>query len=197
MFVYATAENISMSQNALDRVAQSVVFMMRERDETANLADVIEKEHCVVHGFKHGSDASTHLVFVLREGIKPIVAILRVLRTLADKNGAARSIVVCETKPTYSAARLLEAWDAEFFEYTDLLFPVVAHSMVPRHRLMTKEEEKTVLTKLGVKSAQLPRLKRSDPVARFYNFPENSVIEIHRCNGLQQRSLFYRLVSPA
>lgn len=170
---------------------------MEERFDEAHMVAITEKEHYSILGFTHNRTETVELVFVLRKQIKPIVSVLRLLQTVASKNESSHNIVVSETKPTYSASKLLEDSGIEHFVYTDLLFPVILHSMVPPHRLMTEGETVEKLRSIGVRREQLPRIKRSDPVAKFYNFPAGAVIEIHRRNGLQQRSLFYRLVSPA
>lgn len=170
---------------------------MTERDPRARVVATTEREHYTVIGFSRSGSPGVELAFVLRESVKPIVAVLRLLRAVAEKNHSTHNIVVSAAKPTYSAANLLRECGMEHFVYAELLFPVIRHSLVPRHRLMGESEADTKLRELGIRREQLPRLKKSDPVSRFYNFTQGSVVEIHRHNGLQQRSLFYRLVSAA
>lgn len=184
-----------MSRNALDRVKATIVTMMAKRDPLARLAATTEQEHYTALGFSRSGSKDVQIVFVLRESVKPIVAVLRLLKAVAEKNKSTHNVVVSKMKPTYSASNLLKDTHMEHFVYTELLFPVVDHCLVPPHRLMDDREADAKLSELGVRRDQLPRLRKSDPVARFYNFPEGAMIEIHRCNGLQQRSLFYRLVS--
>jgi len=81
----------------------------------------------------------------------------------------------------------------EMFIYKHLTLNITKHCLVPNHKLMTKEEELNLLKTFKIEKNSLPIMKKTDPVAKFYNFPVNSVVRIQRnLNGIQ--SDYYRRV---
>ena len=83
---------------------------------------------------------------------------------------------------------------AEIFKKRDLSFCIMDHSLVPPHTLLTPAEKKDLLQKLGCKASALPKLKDSDPVARFLRFPIGGVVRIDR-HISSCPEVYYRIVS--
>ena len=81
--------------------------------------------------------------------------------------------------------------DVEIFKKADLAFPIVRHILVPKHIALSKEEKAELLEDLPSKA--LPKLKESDPVARYYHFPIGTVVKIHRQLGTNPEP-YYRIV---
>lgn len=81
----------------------------------------------------------------------------------------------------------------EMFIYKHLTLNITRHSLVPNHKLMSKDEENEMLKRFRIQRENLPIIRRTDPVAKFYKFPTNSVVKIQRnLNGIQ--SDYYRRV---
>ena len=175
------------------KIARTVDVMMVARDPTNSL--VSSNKNDAYSAVAYCTDKG-HVTMIaeLQPGVKAGVAVLRTILTSAQKNSASSLIVVSPSKLTYTSAKTLDKNNAQHFLVSDLMFPIINHSMVPQHEGLTDEEAQLILQELGVKTTQLPRLKSSDPVCRFYNFAVGTVVRIQRRNGLQQASLFYRLV---
>lgn len=105
-------------------------------------------------------------------------------------------IVVVSVKPPTPAARdELHALHAQHFCYNQLLIDITEHALVPLHTQLDSSSTRDLLHRLNAPVDKLPRLLRSDPVCRFYNFPLGAVIQIQRSNGAQQGQLYYRRVT--
>ena len=164
--------------------------------------------YTAVRSLMHGADpllvcsarAETGTVFVyfLKE-TKVGVRTLRKIQQECEAAGGQRVILVTEDGLTPFAAKELEgperAGEVEVFKRRELAFCLVEHVLVPRHELLTPTERRQLLQQLRSKAAALPRLKDTDPVARYYRFPIGGVVRIHRSIGTSNEEVYYRLVT--
>lgn len=76
-----------------------------------------------------------------------------------------------------------------------LLFNVLEHEMVPKHRILSDVESKNVLQKYNIKNkmTQLPTISRYDPVAIAIGLRPGQVCEIIRPSPLTIKTLYYRI----
>lgn len=82
----------------------------------------------------------------------------------------------------------------ETFKKTDLSFNVSKHVLVPAHRALSPDEKRELLSRLRLKAGDLPRMKASDPVARYYNFTPGTVVRIERQVANLEPGVYYRTV---
>ncbi len=75
-------------------------------------------------------------------------------------------------------------------------FDVFEHELVPKHILLTREEAKVILKKLGIYPWQLPWIRASDPAARALGARPGDVIMIIRKSPTAGISIVYRYVIP-
>ncbi|MEM0355156.1 MAG: DNA-directed RNA polymerase subunit H [Desulfurococcaceae archaeon] len=72
---------------------------------------------------------------------------------------------------------------------------ILEHELVPKHRVLSPEEAKDVLKKLGCSSpADLPWISASDPVVKAIKAKPGDIIEIIRKSPTAGSSVFYRYV---
>ncbi len=71
---------------------------------------------------------------------------------------------------------------------------VMEHYLVPRHRVLSKEEAEQVLKKYGITPYQLPYILVSDPVVKALNAKPGDIIEIIRDSPTAGKAVYYRLV---
>lgn len=132
-------------------------------------------------------------------GVKSV----RKLKEDAQRMGTKHIIFGCPDGLTPFATKELkdqeEASDVviEVFRKAELSFCVARHSLVPVHRLLNPTERKALLTHLGCKAISLPKLKESDPVARYFRFAPGSVVRIDRNIGNLESEPYFRLVVSA
>ncbi len=75
-------------------------------------------------------------------------------------------------------------------------FNIFDHVLVPKHILLSKEEAKEVLEKLGIEPWQLPWIKASDPAARALGAKPGDIIKIIRKSPTAGETVAYRYVVP-
>ncbi|MFW9936296.1 MAG: DNA-directed RNA polymerase subunit H [Candidatus Thorarchaeota archaeon] len=72
---------------------------------------------------------------------------------------------------------------------------VLLHELVPKHKLLTKEETKQLLNKFQIQLTDLPQLFEKDPVAIAIGAKEGDVVKIIRDSHTTVISVnYYRYV---
>eukprot|EP00501_MAST-03F_sp_TOSAG23-6_P001151 GSMAST32.ASY1.ANO1.1194.1 assembled CDS len=89
-----------------------------------------------------------------------------------------------EVAPTF----LLEL----FYRY-ELLVDITQHYLVPKHVLLTSEEKEQLLKRCKVKDTQLPRIVKSDPIARYFGLRIGDVLKVFRKSVNAGRYVTYRI----
>jgi len=84
--------------------------------------------------------------------------------------------------------------NVEVFLKKNMVFNVTHHVFVPKHVLLTKEEEDDLLSKYNTVKSKLPKLSKSDPIAKYYGLKTDQVCKIIRKSPEVGESIYYRLV---
>ncbi|MGQ9478451.1 MAG: DNA-directed RNA polymerase subunit H [Thermoproteota archaeon] len=71
---------------------------------------------------------------------------------------------------------------------------ILAHVLVPHHRILSSEEKEAILRKYNVKLSQLPKMLTSDPVAVAIGAKPGDVVEINRKSPVSGVTMSYRVV---
>lgn len=115
-------------------------------------------------------------------GVKPIA--MKAERM--EKDTVYRSIVVLQTGLTPHAKQAVERLSVgqrfrmEIFFENELLVNITQHVLVPKHELLSDEDKNALLKRYKLKESQLPRIQRSDPIARYYGLVQGDVVKITR-----------------
>ncbi|RLE84663.1 MAG: DNA-directed RNA polymerase subunit H [Thermoprotei archaeon] len=73
---------------------------------------------------------------------------------------------------------------------------ILEHELVPQHILLSEEEAKEILKKMGLRKRELPWILASDPAAKALNAKPGDVIMIIRKSPTAGRSISFRYVMP-
>ena len=84
--------------------------------------------------------------------------------------------------------------EVELFNELELQYDPTFHNLVPKHIILTKEEKKNVLQQFNLTLSQLPKLSKSDVIARYYNMNIGDLIKIIRTSPSAGKCITYRAV---
>lgn len=84
--------------------------------------------------------------------------------------------------------------NVEIFIKKNMLFNISHHTFVPKHILLTEEEEKEVLEKYNTTKSKFPKLLSTDPMAKYYNMKSDQICKIIRKSPEVGEAITYRIV---
>jgi len=85
----------------------------------------------------------------------------------------------------------------EIFEYEELYMNVTDHILVPKHTILNKEDSEKLLIQYNCKLEQLPKILKTDRIARHYNMKIGNICKIERYSEVTGKSISYRQVVNA
>ena len=84
--------------------------------------------------------------------------------------------------------------NVEIFLKKNMIFNITHHVFVPKHFVLTYDEEKEVLEKYNTTKGKLPKLSKTDPIAKYYGMVPDQVCKIIRKSPEVGEYIYYRLV---
>ena len=127
------------------------------------------------------SDLKNIMVKVIGEYANPNMSIILVLK---DKENSAISKELA--KDSFK--------NVEVFLKKNMMFNITHHVYVPKHIILTSDEEKEVLEKYNTTRGKLPKISKNDPVAKYYGMKSDQICKIIRRSPEVGESIYYRLV---
>lgn len=82
----------------------------------------------------------------------------------------------------------------EIFLKKNMIFNITHHILVPKHILLTPEEEIELLDKYCTTKSKLPKLLKTDPIAKYYGLKTDQICKIIRKSPEVGEYVYYRLV---
>lgn len=104
-------------------------------------------------------------------------------------------LIIFKTQPSNSAREINK--HVQYFSYTDLFVDKVDYRFVPKHELITNSDTITdiVTNKYKLKTKwNLPLIKNTDPIAKYYNAKHGDLFKITRNNNTSGTYYVYRCV---
>jgi DNA-directed RNA polymerase subunit H len=93
--------------------------------------------------------------------------------------------------------QFLEYDNLEVFFDDDLLVNKIDHIFVPKHIVLSKEEQDQIRKEYGFKRIEIGIIKQSDPIARYYNLQPGEIIGIERASKNSGIAVYYRHCMPS
>lgn len=84
--------------------------------------------------------------------------------------------------------------NVEIFMNKNMIFNITHHEFVPKHSILTENETDELLDKYSTTLNKLPKIYKSDPVAKYYGMKSNQVCKIIRRSPEVGDYIYYRLV---
>jgi DNA-directed RNA polymerase I, II, and III subunit RPABC1 len=84
--------------------------------------------------------------------------------------------------------------NVEVFLKKNMMFNITHHVYVPKHIVLTPDEEKEVLEKYSTTKGKLPKMSKNDPIAKYYGMKPDQICKIIRRSPEVGESIYYRLV---
>ena len=84
--------------------------------------------------------------------------------------------------------------NVEIFLKKNMIFNPTKHVMVPKHILLTKEEEVELLFKYNATKGKLPKMSKMDPIAKYYGMKNDQICKIIRKSPEVGETTYYRLI---
>lgn len=127
------------------------------------------------------------------------IKIIRDIYQKMHKDGLRHAIVILDIGPSPIAKREIMQLNAaghsrmEIFVENELLVNITEHEMVPKHEVLSTEDKMILLRLYKVKESQLPRIQKTDPVARYFGLTHGIVVKITRYSESALRTVSYRI----
>jgi len=84
--------------------------------------------------------------------------------------------------------------NVEIFLKNNMIFNITHHELVPKHIILSSDEEKEVLERYNTTKGKLPKISSTDPVAKYYGMKTNQICKIIRKSPEVGSYIYYRLV---
>tara|TARA_Y100000389_G_scaffold188065_2_gene210130 strand:+ start:9857 stop:10477 length:621 start_codon:yes stop_codon:yes gene_type:complete len=148
-------------------------------------------------------DKKAYVIYHLEKGLKQqniqeYIDDLFVLENILTKNDDI--IIIIKDEPNESLIKVLKnIWEQQgifitVFNIRRLQFNILKHTLVPKHRLLSPEEENHVREKYNISDDdQFPEIGRFSPVALAIGLRPGSVCEIIRDSRTAISTKFYRI----
>lgn len=82
----------------------------------------------------------------------------------------------------------------EIFKFNKLQSDITEHDLVPRHIVLTKEEGDKVLESYRARKRDMPLIRSTDAVAKYYNMKPDEIVKIIRPSPVTGEAVAYRYV---
>jgi len=190
----------------LFKVRKTVLEMLADRKY-----DVPENFHISFEDFLLLLEENNLDIHLMKDGLKSIFVrflydfnknvtkkdldgfIEEIMGTTVDPN--IHIILILKNNPSKNNLEMLnKVENIEVFSFDYLCFNITKHILVPQHILLTEAEQEELFKKYRCTKAQLPKLPKTDRVARYYGMQAGDVCKIIRKSPSMGEHIYYRHV---
>lgn len=119
---------------------------------------------------------------------------VKILTENIEKQNIKSLIVVLREGISPAANRFAQDYplNITIFKEKELLFNIMKHGLVFKHRIVSLEEKTVLLKEKKVKEEHMPRILITDPVAKYLGARKGDVLEIERESETAGMALYWR-----
>jgi len=194
-------------KNTLFKIRKTVIEMVEDRKYIFPDSDKINFEE-----FSSQFDAKNLDIFVNNENKSPIYIhfhnenkslaksdLKNLVESIIEKynNHEIKIIILLKERGNGSIFKELnkeEYKHVEIFMNKNMIFNITHHQLVPKHTLLSSEEEEEILEKYNTTKNKLPKILRTDPIVQYYGMKPDQICKIIRKSPEVGESVYYRLV---
>jgi len=194
-------------KNTLFKIRKTVIEMVEDRKYIFPDSDKINFEE-----FSSQFDAKNLDIFVNNENKSPIYIhfhnenkslaksdLKNLVESIIEKynNHEIKIIILLKERGNGSIFKELnkeEYKHVEIFMNKNMIFNITHHQLVPKHTLLSSEEEEEILEKYNTTKNKLPKILRTDPIVQYYGMKPAQICKIIRKSPEVGESVYYRLV---
>ncbi|KAG2374422.1 hypothetical protein C9374_010706 [Naegleria lovaniensis] len=153
------------------------------------------------------TDDPSEMIFVFFPPEKAIgMKQIKDIHSKMKENNVKRAILVLRPADSFQhkdlssqAKKAIEAIQSigyilETFKENELLVNITEHVLVPKHVPLNSSQKDDLLARYKLKETQLPRIKITDPIARYYGLQRGQIVKIIRASETAGRYVTYRYV---
>ena len=194
----------------LFRIRRTLLKMLKKRSYVVDAAQLAMTPRGFVDQFgdqpkrndltilaEHETDAEDQLFVFLPDDDKVGVKTIKQYCEMMKEASVSHAILVVKQGVTPFAKTALQEMAStyliEHFRDAELLVDVTEHRLVPAHALLSPEDRQALLDRYKLRAEQLPRIQRTDPVARYYGLMVGDVVKIVRPSETAGRYVTYRV----
>ena len=194
----------------LFRIRRTLLKMLKKRSYVVDAAQLAMTPRGFVDQFgdqpkrndltilaEHETDAEDQLFVFLPDDDKVGVKTIKQYCEMMKEASVSHAILVVKQGVTPFAKTALQEMAStyliEHFRDAELLVDVTEHRLVPAHALLSPEDRQALLDRYKLRAEQLPRIQRTDPVARYYGLKVGDVGKIVRPSETAGRYVTYRV----
>ena len=147
--------------------------------------------------YKKEGENIVRLYFEYLEGIKLIANdIGSFFSKMKDAKADSGIIVISGVLSSQAKQKLADInieLQVECFNISELMVNITEHAYVPKHILLTEEQKKDLMKRYRIKENQLPKILRTDPVAKYLGLKRGDIVKIIRSSETAGKYVTYRI----
>jgi len=179
--------NYIVDEAQLEMTAESFQDQFTEQPKRSDLTILAE----------HETDPTDQVFIFLPDDEKVGVKTIQGYCQMMQEASVTHAILVVKVGITPFAKTALQematVYLIEHFRDNELLVDITEHKLVPAHAPLSPEDKAALLKRYKLKDSQLPRIQKSDPVARYYGLKVGEVVKIVRPSETAGRYVTYRV----
>lgn len=147
---------------------------------------------------KNNNDSMFHIyvtdtiriIYSLSSKLPKVTVLETFIKKLNKSNEIKEIILVTKDKTNHN----LNDWDVQSFTMKELLFNITKHVLVPKHEVISDENEITqLIQKYNLKNKlQFPLILKTDPIAKYFNIKSGELMKITRTSPSAGEAIVYR-----